>query len=1670
MLAGSVHLGVSLEEPAYSCSGEFTGVCARRLQERHAQPSVRYAPMSNVEQVAELLDASLCTAATAERCNELLNEAKQLLEHAKAAADEVRSSEPSTPTTPAHAASPKTPSSARAADSEEYSHVAPERAPPSTDGESQASTASTSKRSHGERWARFGGWARTWSRASGTPGTPSRSEPAENSAVKASIEEHSTPLKQEARLWTSDELYAAVVANSLEKAEQILSKAASSALRESISGCGPVDVSGAACGGPRHKAVDLLHAAFAASAQGKKQFLSGELQLSVWLVVMTCSALHQALFFAPGLLHNLCKALLEDVGSDAADCSFLGVGLTPQETSIGVAEHAHYEGSAESLSPETASTDAPLAYLPVFIQYIANVGDVLTSLEGMDTYNYFLLLSQRPSDLLTELVFELGSPDAATRVAGHMGIDLVHRVLAACITPVLPPQARTALFPPTPSGAAAVARQYSLTLDVVKHLATISPLRAVLACVFGLLHRDVEVPTSQAGDSEANAEADRVFLEFALEHSEDYPVLNRWIKLQAHISNIQLLAKAPLISSITNPASITDFPSAESHADVASEVAQSIQVDHVPGGVASRPADLDTGNSPAAWYDHVSLQTAGEQPEKTPDLWEDEVVYVGAVDRLTGNGQLDDALAIADRWLTAGPPDSLLALLVETECKLQDHQAGIMHQEINAEHKPLGWQYCLRLRDKEKAAQLALRYYRQWDCQAALDVLQSCLSQLLMSSPCHNKVQELLSRLHFCADVVNTGALAMPWQQVDELYLKDPANLAQQLAAAGAYQLSIQLAHEAPLPADQCRPFHEAYVVALFNETDADKGGPVAATSALDALGEEAVRVALAALSKLSDLRFKFLLVHYLLTAQQHALTQQQLKKLKRFRLGLKAVMSLPQLWRERCAALHAAPPLILESLLMWQQLSPAQKLLQDFPELQDDSLISLYAAKALSFEYAALPTSAVRSLSDNTMATDVQELSDSSDDADEPLMLPPTDAWEIMSRTHGGVVAALEAAAELVSGGYPSPSSSWGPAVRAEGAVTSNDILRQSFNYRSAPNTTLFKALLDLCSSRAVAARAAASICEYLAWSLLSTDRIAASASDAQLETALDAAEVMLQGLEYAKEQYLLAATETFGSSVHTAAEATATEYLLSKLQLVHKLLGSGVAVAIDDIEHGEQLLERLVAGERYSLAIYACSKCEWDAYPVWRAWGNSLLATSQFAAARSKFQQAIRLRPGHDETVFQTVELLEGPPPLQLYAVRMHAQALDRSFSFKPHDALDAAGYLSVLCLPGTGVADSALGTNVVFGISTDAFDLHQLKEAAYIEGLQYLKDYAPAHVMPYVFRHGRYAAGCELFLPGDSDANTDTVFGTIEELCQFCIGHQAMPELLQAIGRFSASTTAPVIERVGKYLTRHQHYHLLHDLQMLVNDKGGAGLTSVQLFLNTKDLVTACAYLTRAQQLFDDELADRLQHRASSSTGNLTDEELIAYSRRAGLQKEVLTTLNSTPAKVSVFGDARQPHVHKRLCAITQLLLEKNFDLGFQMMYDFVLPPVEVYCGAAQVMVRNKNDPGLAVLFRNIRGTVGDEDRDQILQAAIDAYLECKELQKADKLIGQLSLDTNKVHAFLASGKLRQAYELASKRGYVAEVKAIFAEATNCGRSQQQVADLCAKYLKAIDSRRR
>ncbi|GAB4854205.1 hypothetical protein Ancab_022789 [Ancistrocladus abbreviatus] len=1553
--------------------------------------------------------------------------------------------------------------------------------------------------------------------------------------------------------------------------------------------------------GQRGRALALLHQMIEDAHRGKRQFLSGK-------------------------LHNLARAVADEEGGtdfmkeegtyeqkfllDFDKDGVLGLGFraakqTPVTSATGDddVQPGTYDMKDTGKRFFGPLSLKPTTYLSQFILHIAAIGDIVDGTDTTHDFNYFSLVYEWPKDLITRLVFERGSTDAAEKISEIMSADFVHEVISACVPPVYPPRsgcgwACIPLFPAesnsslgnklisssaregnpvhgSHTSAAPGASQYPLQLDVIKHLVKRSPVRAVLACVFGssMLHSGSESSISGSMSSEFHSpDADRFFYEFALDQSERFPTLNRWIQMQTNLHRVSEFTE--MSKDTTDDVVKIEARSAikrprEHDADTESDVDDNSVGTNAVTAVSDMNTQGITDLDPL--QDTVKGQVAEDRMVFLTFDWENEEPYEKAVERLIEEGNLMDALALSDRFLCHGASDRLLKLLIErSEEKHSTSRSlpGYGGQSIWSN----SWQYCLRLKDKQLAARLALKYLHRWELDAALDVLTMCSCHLPEIDPITDEVLQRRLALQRYKHILCADDLYGSWQEVEAACKEDPEGLALKLAEKGAVSAALEVAESAGLSIDLRRELQGRQLVKLLTADPLNGGGPAEASRFLSSLrgSDDALPVVMGAMQLLPNLRSKQLLVHFFLKRRDGNLSDAEISRLNSWALGLRVLSALPLPWQQRCSSLHEHPHLILEVLLMRKQLESASLILKEFPSLRDNNMILTYAAKAIAVSISSAsretrisvsgprlkqksrmggPTKlsftsslsnlqkearrafswAPRNTGDKTTPKDTYRKRKSSG-----LMAPEKVAWEAMTGIQEDCAPSYSA-----DGRERLPSVSASEEWMLTGDPKKDDVVRSSHRYDSSPDFILFKSLLSLCSDESVSAKGAMDLCMEQMKRNLSSQQLPENASMETIGRAYHATETFVQGLIYARSllRKLVGgsdfsivsersrdddtSSDAGSSGVGSQATDELSELLsladiwLRHAELLQSLLGSGIAASLDDIadqESSARLRDRLIVDERYSMAVYTSKKCKIDVFPVWNAWGHALLRIEHYDQARVKFKQALQLYKSDPAAVVEEIiRTIEGGPPVDVSAVRSMYDHLAKSAPTILDDSLSADSYLNVLHMPSTfprsersrRFQESANNSSM----SNPGFEdgpRSNLDGVRYVECVNYLQEYARQHLLSFMFRHGQYKEACMLFFPpndvpppsqpsspGASSSSSSpqrsdplaTDYGTIDDLCELCAGYGAMPVLEEILlTRMSSDISQDVtvnqytiaaLARICNYCETHKHFNYLYEFQVIKRDHVAAGLCCIQLFMNSSSLEDAVRHLEHAKMHFDEGLSARYKAgetsklvtmgvRGRSASEKLTEEGLVKLSARVAIQVDVVRSLNDAEGprwKYSLFGNPSDPETFRRRCQIAETLAEKNFDLAFQVVYEFNLPAVDIYAAVAASLAERKKGGQLTEFFRNIKGTIDDDDWDQVLGAAINVYAN-KHKERPDRLIDMLTSSHRKVLACVVCGRLKSAFQIASRSGSVADVQYVAHQALHA--NALPVLDMCKQWL--------
>jgi len=464
-----------------------------------------------------------------------------------------------------------------------------------------------------------------------------------------------------------------------------------------------------------------------------------------------------------------------------------------------------------------------------------------------------------------------------------------------------------------------------------------------------------------------------------------------------------------------------------------------------------------------------------------------------------------------------------------------------------------------------------------------------------------------------------------------------------------------------------------------------------------------------------------------------------------------------------------------------------------------------------------------------------------------------------------------------------------------------------------------------------------------------------------------------------------------------------------------------------------------------------------------------------------------------------------MEAEPPADVFGARSLYAHMARSVSTSSDDSLSADSYLTVLYVPSFNKPDRSRRS------SEDSADSHQattttqtngdespprshLDEIRYEECVHYLQEYARQDLMQFMFQHCRYSEACTLFFPIDSvpppplpplqkPDSLATDYGSLDDLCEHCVAFGVVPTLERVIGARGVDTsnpdspvaqhTAAALTRICTYFETHRHFNHLYRFQVLKKDYVAAGLCCIQLYLNSSNQEQALRHLEHAKVHFDEGLLARQQSgegtkgvtkasRGKLPSQKLTEEELIKFTARVAVQIDVVRTFGDgegPPWKHSLFGNPGDADTVKRRCDVAEKLVEKNFDLAFQIIYEFNLTAVHIYASVAASLAERKKGNQLTELMRNIKGTIEDDDWDQVLGAAINVYA-YRHRERPTGLIDKLSSNHRKVLACVICGRLKSAFQIASRSESISDVQYVAHVARQTG--SLAVEDLCKQWL--------
>lgn len=333
----------------------------------------------------------------------------------------------------------------------------------------------------------------------------------------------------------------------------------------------------------------------------------------------------------------------------------------------------------------------------------------------------------------------------------------------------------------------------------------------------------------------------------------------------------------------------------------------------------------------------------------------------------------------------------------------------------------------------------------------------------------------------------------------------------------------------------------------------------------------------------------------------------------------------------------------------------------------------------------------------------------------------------------------------------------------------------------------TLFRVLLDLLSSpegpASAAIRTASDLADTrltqthgeLEWNAIVAQEIQ-KVVDVCLEV-LDYAESKLiqsqEQIQHASSSDKRPAEDPIAKSSAFMAEGSRTKSAVAlrmEVELLQKLLTAGIRANLTDLRDQtrcENLLHRLVTAEQYDLSVQTARQCSMDERPHWEAWVIASIQEGNFISARERVPCVFRL-PSDMHMDSSRIRMEARQAAVRLVRVLEMTCPVDLPAFFTLHHSLKHARFSNILMAPAKELMKLVRGSSASdfeSQMSYEALGFHEkmkrkdmitvaasstLREERIRFCEELLAAYAPALLIPFMFRHARGDVACQVMFP--------------------------------------------------------------------------------------------------------------------------------------------------------------------------------------------------------------------------------------------------------------------------------------------------------------------------------
>lgn len=301
---------------------------------------------------------------------------------------------------------------------------------------------------------------------------------------------------------------------------------------------------------------------------------------------------------------------------------------------------------------------------------------------------------------------------------------------------------------------------------------------------------------------------------------------------------------------------------------------------------------------------------------------------------LLSQKQFDLALEIADNYLDETKSDVIQILINEIVS--------------NTDEEEKLFKLLIRMKDKNKVFQYTKKYWYHWKPETTITILR-LIKDEFECGEMQAEIKNMIKKLKVFYAIIKKDILPhMTLKKLEEDCVQNIEKILEELMLKNLHDLGYKLLRVYN-KFDQYKNTVKFSEIKLLLSTN-DIQNKILALEKLTEVNENKISFCTLLIKELNNYQNKLLIIKYLLKNYDEELDEALRNILVNQKIAIKVFFLIPKELQEKLVHLINYPELIIETLLVNMRFDIIRDIFHYFPKLQNDSLITFYAEKAMSF------------------------------------------------------------------------------------------------------------------------------------------------------------------------------------------------------------------------------------------------------------------------------------------------------------------------------------------------------------------------------------------------------------------------------------------------------------------------------------------------------------------------------------------------------------------------------------------------------------------------------------------------------------------------------------------------------------------------------------------------